>query len=72
MPEYWVTRTLDKLATVDFAGGDLKCNDVALYVVSASASAWGAVHTAASLRSLIGMPIVLVIFAVPNSHSKFD
>lgn len=65
-------RTLDELATVNFARGDLKRNDVSLLVVSANASACRAVRTAASLRSLIGIPMVLVIVAVRCSRLKVD
>lgn len=59
-----LSRTFNKLATVDFAGCDLKRDNVTLNVVSATIGCELAVkHTAASLRSLIGIPIVLVMTA---------
>ena len=45
---------------------------MALELVSASSIARIDTHTAASLRSLIGMPIVLVIVAVQFAISKTD
>jgi hypothetical protein len=58
-------RTFEKLATVDLAGCDLERDYVALIVVSDARWARGGDrHTAASLRSLIGIPIVLVILLI--------
>jgi hypothetical protein len=57
-------RTFEKLATVDLAGCDLERDYVALIVVSDARWARDDRHTAASLRSLIGIPIVLVILLI--------
>lgn len=54
-------RTFNKLAAVDLARSDFECDNVALEGVSASLALRSSPHTAASLRSLIGIPIVLVI-----------
>lgn len=56
--------TFDELAAVDFAGCDLKRDNMSLKAISTCITlALRSQHTAASLRSLIGIPIVLVIFA---------
>jgi hypothetical protein len=55
-------RTFEELSAVDLARSDLDGNDMPLHAVSAAKSPGGYHrHTAASLRSLIGIPIVLVI-----------
>jgi hypothetical protein len=74
----WGGRTFEELATVDLAGGDLECDNMALQrrrrqyrsvgrgscVSLGAAQRWdGKERTCASFSSLIGMPIVLVMMA---------
>ena len=55
-------RTFDQLAAIHLARCDLQRDNVTLYNVSDSArSGIDSGRTAASLRSLMGMPIVLVM-----------
>lgn len=65
-------RTFNKLAAVDLAGSDLECDNVALIIVSAGLAPRNNPRTAASLRSLIGIPIVLVISPIPFAILKID
>lgn len=73
----WLGRTVEELATVGLARGDFKGNDVALYR-DGLASHWilkkrlreKSVRTCASLRSLIGMPIVDVMVAVAGGGRR--
>ena len=64
--------TFDELAAVDLARSNLESDDVALRAVSAIPVRRNVRRTAASLRSLIGIPIVLVILAVQFALPKVD
>lgn len=55
--------TLDELSAVHFAGCNLERDDVALQLSARPSFDQAGEHTAASLRSLMGIPIVLVMFA---------
>lgn len=60
------TATFYELAAIDLARCNLKRNNVTLRSLASDATEGleGGARTAASLRSLIGMPIVLVIVSV--------